>query len=432
MEYPKRILIRACCPATQNFETIDVIKNNYVWNNTGNMIFAYAMVKLLSVKGVQVTEYRNINPKDAKYINENYDCFVIPLANAFRISFMKPLEKLTKLIKKLKIPCIVVGVGLQTSNNPDAKKEYKFDKVVKKFVKEVLKKSEQIGVRGEFTKKYLLNLGFDEKRINVIGCPSMYMNGKTWKINKKEGLDENSIICMNGNPWIPEKVLDLFENIRKEYKNNYFIFQEIEAMSLMYAGIPLQKPRDKYISLPSDKNYIEGKCRMFTNPNSWFDFLRKADFSVGCRIHGNIVSLISGTPCFIFTADSRTQELAEFHGIPHKIAKECDPNLDLKELYKSLDFSKFYEVQPKNFDNFIKFLETNNLDHIYNYDGKSELDDKIKNIKFNEPVKPLFEVSKEEAADRLIKYSTIKDSIYDRKFLKFYLKISNFISKLKK
>ena len=147
-----RILMRACCPQTESFTVIEAIKKNYIWNNIGNMLFPYSLFRLLYTPEVEITPYRDISDKDADYINKNYDCFVIPLANAFRTTFMPNLIVLTKLVKQLKIPCIVIGVGLQDKANPTLDTKYPFDDIVKEFCIEVLKHSKSIGVRGNITK----------------------------------------------------------------------------------------------------------------------------------------------------------------------------------------------------------------------------------------------------------------------------------------
>lgn len=56
--------------------------------------------------------------------------FIIPLANAFREDFVEELRNLTKLIRKLKIPCVVIGVGVQADYEPDFNKTNIFDKDV--------------------------------------------------------------------------------------------------------------------------------------------------------------------------------------------------------------------------------------------------------------------------------------------------------------
>lgn len=405
----KKILVRSCCDLSKNFETIDVIKNNYIWNNSGNMLFFYSTFKMLSVPGVELVPYSKISKKDAKFINKNYDVFVIPLANAFRISFKKELTILTKLIKKIKIPCIVLGVGLQTRPNPDPHAKYSFDRVVKSFCKEVLKKSHSIGVRGNFTKNYLINLGFEDDKIQVIGCPSMYINGRNLKISKKPVLNKDSIICMNGSISINPVASSIMEKISKNYPNSYYISQTIQDFELIYAGIPLPKaPANYLVKSPTDYLYLENRVRCFKNIKSWFEFLNKADFSIGGRIHGNIAAILSGTPTFIIASDSRVQELADLHGIPYALASDLKDDINIQQLYKELDYSKLESLQHKNFDNFLKFLNDNNLEHIYNYDGISEFDKKLENVEFDGPIEPLFSIDKKEAAKRLYLYHTTK------------------------
>ena len=50
-----------------------------------------------------------IDPGDAERINERYDAYVIPLANAFRPSYEPTLVRLTQLIRRLRIPVVILG-----------------------------------------------------------------------------------------------------------------------------------------------------------------------------------------------------------------------------------------------------------------------------------------------------------------------------------
>lgn len=425
MEKKIKILMRSCCPQTENFSVMESIKNNYIWNNIGNMIFPYSLFRILSTENTEITAYRDIKVEDAKYINENYDCFIIPLANAFRTTFMTNLIVLTQLVRQLKIPCIVIGVGLQDKTNPTFDTKYPFDDLVKEFCSEILKRSSSIGVRGNITKKYLLNLGFSEDKIDVIGCPSMYMYGKKIEINKKEKLDNKSKIAFNGHAGIPTKIFDFFKTIDNEFQEYYFIPQELHELKLLYAGVGFNAPEKYMCSNPQDSNYINDHCRMFVNVPSWINFLKTTDFSVGCRIHGNIVATLAGTPSFILAPDSRVQELAEFHGLPYMLAQDFNPNLTIQDLYKMANYETFEKKQSENFDLFINFLEKNNLDYIFKYGNKSKFDDVIKKIEFTDPVKPLFSVSIEEAAKRLKLYNEWNNSKNEKNISSLKNKLEN-------
>lgn len=108
-------------------------------------------------------------------MNRAADMLVLPLANQFRLEFGDRLNLWADTIRKLKIPVVVVGVGCQTDLN------FRFDhlkpinKPVQRFVSAVLDHSATIGVRGECTAEYLRHLGFSA--VDIIGCPSMYVNG---------------------------------------------------------------------------------------------------------------------------------------------------------------------------------------------------------------------------------------------------------------
>lgn len=81
----------------------------------------------------------------------------MPLADAFREDFRPVLRNYTQLIRKLKIPVVVTGVGLRANYEPQLDEGFTFDEDVTNFVKAVLEKSAQIGVRGQITADYLKN-----------------------------------------------------------------------------------------------------------------------------------------------------------------------------------------------------------------------------------------------------------------------------------
>ena len=96
----------------------------------------------------------------AARVNEEFDAFVVPLANAFRADFKPHLDRLTALIERLRIPGVVVGVGAQLSI--DGGLTTGIEDSVEAFMRAVLERSASIGVRGDVTEKYLDHLGFEE------------------------------------------------------------------------------------------------------------------------------------------------------------------------------------------------------------------------------------------------------------------------------
>ena len=128
----KRILMRSSMHPLKAISAGEAITQDVMNGNTGNMIFAHSIARALmqedTVLDVTKTK-RNFSRAEVEKINAEYDCFVIPLANAFRPNFQDDLDFMTRLIKKLKIPCIVIGVGVQAKMSlmmlpPDLSKRY--------------------------------------------------------------------------------------------------------------------------------------------------------------------------------------------------------------------------------------------------------------------------------------------------------------------
>ena len=215
----KKVLMRA---GKNPFTTIgyeDVLQNNILGTNSGNLIFAHAAHKTLLTDDVQITHSGyTAKPLNADEINEKYDYFVLPFANAFRKSFESHLKSYTKLIKKLKIPVVVVGVGAQTDLNYNMESMRSIDESVTDFVSAVLDRSASIGVRGELTASYLNKLGF--KDVDIIGCPSLFLHGPDFRIEKKKKfLNEESNIAINISPYV-KSMGTIAMNHYKKYKKS--------------------------------------------------------------------------------------------------------------------------------------------------------------------------------------------------------------------
>ncbi|MEX6292925.1 polysaccharide pyruvyl transferase family protein [Staphylococcus saprophyticus] len=178
-----------------------MIFKNLIGGNIGNLIYAYSIYRNLMTEDVEIVpdKYR-IDEKDADMINKYYDAYIIPLADAFRDTFVENLKKYTRLFEKLTIPVIVIGVGVKAPINKRIKDGFSFDKEVTEFVKAVLKRSNMIGVRGQITADYLSYLGFTEGVDHtVIGCPSMYAFGRELHIKDLKLTNSSTIASIHRN-----------------------------------------------------------------------------------------------------------------------------------------------------------------------------------------------------------------------------------------
>ncbi|MBS4200648.1 polysaccharide pyruvyl transferase family protein [Bacillus sp. FJAT-49732] len=405
----RNILIRAGISPLDTFDASKMIIDNSIGGNVGNLVYQYSIFRTLTTEDTVITpDYYDDDPKRADEINEKYDCYVIPLADAFREQFVPSLRKYTQLIKKLKIPVYVIGVGLRAPFEPKLNEGFPFDEDVKAFVKAVLEKSEIIGLRGEITSKYLSKLGFREGIDHtVIGCPSMYAFGSELHI-RKTNITKESIVSVNSSMLSPKNVLDFIDRSMKEYPNHYFIPQWMKEMKLVYSGFPsIAESSENYPIKMSDPVYMNNRVRYFLNVPTWLDFLRQADLSFGARLHGNITATIAGTPSILIPKDARMRELAEYHNLTHVMAHEITDKTNLSDLIEKVDFQSPAKKQGENFDKFISFLNNNKIDHIYKDSltpTRVPLEEQLGKVQLLPPITPISGCTMEEMVERWEKY----------------------------
>lgn len=415
----KRILMRAAVSPLDSIDPKRMIRENTIGGNSGNMIFPFSLFRtLMTDEETRIDTMRTdhlFSDREAGEINEKYDCFIIPLANAFRQEFIKELKYLAALVDKLTIPCVVIGVGVQAAIDADMREDFPFDQAARRFVKSILKKSAKIGVRGEMTAAYLKKLGFlEEKEFTVTGCPSMYLYGGDLPVPRKGELTRDSLVCTNRKPPLPEVFHRFMNESMKKLPNHYFLPQNLADVALLYAGVPLTLSKHKsfpegYPTLPSDELFLQDRVRAFTNVPVWMDFLRKAQFSFGSRIHGNITAVLSGTPCFIFACDSRVRELAEYHEIPHMWIRNMTEHMDIFEIYARADFGSVNKGHAKRFNHYVQFLNENGLEHVYDgrrREGKLPFDKALEKMELCPPIHSLFTRPYDQQAEILSWYDT--------------------------
>lgn len=415
----KRLLMRAAMSPLSTVDVRTMICKNTIAGNSGNMLFPYSLYRTLMVE--EETQIDTIctnnffSTRELGEINEKYDAFIIPLANAFRTDFVRELKILSKMVDGLSIPCVVAGVGVQASVDGDFSSGFEFDEASKRFVRSILRKSAIVGVRGDMTAEYLKRLGFAEERdFTVIGCPSLYMFGPELPKPKAGELTTESMVCMNRKPPLSKRFHNFMNASMKKLPNHYFLPQNLADISLLYAGVPLSLSKHKsipkgYPQLPSDPQFMEDRVRAFTNVPEWMKFLGQAQFSFGSRIHGNIAAVVSGTPSYIFACDSRVRELAEYHNIPHMLMKDMEKGMDIFDIYEKADFNSVLRGHGQRFAHYADFLVKNGLEHVF--DGRTvtdvlPFDAKVQQMDLHPPIHSLFTRPYEEQADILSWYDT--------------------------
>ncbi|MBM5608771.1 polysaccharide pyruvyl transferase family protein [Listeria ivanovii] len=433
----KRILIRSGMRPTNVYTAEDIYLKDRTGFNNGNLAYQYSIYRTLWTDDAEIhADGLSSNPNLAEKINQNYDLYVIPLADAFRDDFRPALRNYTELIRRLKIPVIITGVGLRANYEPELDEGFAFDEDVTNFVKAVLEKSSQIGVRGQITADYLKKLGFNEAvDYRVIGCPSLYTFGRELKIRDVH-LTEQSTIAINASPTSSEVALQFLNNMIETYKNYQFIPQHLDEFHLMLAGGPdISSETIGYPTSIKHKYYQEGRVKYFTSMPSWYDFMKNIDFSIGSRLHGNVIPTVVGTPNISFVQDARMRELASHHALTHITIKELEKTTNVAELLSKVDLKSAEKVQARNFDNYIDFLDTNGLDHIYKENRKrtsAPIDELVQSIDFPPSAKPITLLDSSAMLERIHVSANLLEERQDFKLRYHVNRVSDQLNQLKK
>ena len=361
-----RILLRSPRSPFEAPSPATVLERNLIGDNVGNLVFLDATYRVLARPDVDIAiDGFRVNPRDADRINERYDVYVVPFANAFRGRFERTLERWADLVERLRIPVVVLGVGAQSNVRFDREALVPIERVTKRFVSAVLDRSPSMGVRGEFTADWLRGLGFRD--VEVIGCPSMFWAGERFHVEKRlPALDADSRIAITISPYRREMGPILMHH-HARYPNLTYLAQDAPTLELLLMGRPTGGS-EASTGIPIDLTHPmirEGKIRMYVHPWPWISYLRETDFSFGTRIHGSITALLAGTPAVVLAHDSRTLELARYFEIPHRLLTEVGPDVDAAELYANADYSNLLAGHPARWRVFADYLTRQGINHAF-------------------------------------------------------------------
>ncbi|RLP70470.1 polysaccharide pyruvyl transferase family protein [Mycetocola reblochoni] len=409
-----RILIRAPKDPTQtlSLEASFAHGPNGVFGaNSGNLLFAESVFRTLSVPNIDLvpdsftTERTGSDRAHASRIKDEFNGFVVPLANAFREQFRPALRRLTTVVTELDIPVTVTGVGAQLPSSGDLSGvSDALNEDVRAFVSAVLDRSASVGVRGEITKDYLASLGFGDDHIDVIGCPSMFdFRGNAPTIEKKlNSLNPTSKLAVNITPTVPGSA-EMLRRHHKRFTDIVFVPQEHRELGLLLWGEPIAGWNKDLPGTLDHPYHHDGQVRFFVDARTWHEFMATRDFAFGTRIHGNIAALAAGTPSVVLTFDSRTAELASYHGMPAEpVGRNGIGECTAESLFNRADFSELNTRRQPTFERWIDFLERNGLRHVHQPGNQNEaFDEKLRTAQLAPAATPVRSSNGAELASRL-------------------------------
>ncbi|MFM5047983.1 polysaccharide pyruvyl transferase family protein [Aeromonas veronii] len=314
--------------------------------NLGNLAFKYGAVKLLSDANTIV--YITYD-SDIEFVKKNVDLIVLPEANLVNpnVDYSRPAE----FIKNVDKPCLLLGVGAQAI---DLSSKVKCSPGTISFLMEVSKRTNNIIVRGSFTKNILSELGISN--VEDLGCPSYMINSSNnlWK-NIKE---KSQAVSVFNNFAVTEGIYP--QSARNDnidgFERNIFQFVlsgcadyigQVQT-SVIANGLNDQASinRDdmyylrKYLCGYYDESTFHSiasrRFKAFVRTDEWLNYYKSKQAVIGTRIHGNFLAIQSITPALPITHDSRTTELCQAMRIPYlpvEDAVNIKSNIDLIDAF---------------------------------------------------------------------------------------------------
>lgn len=361
-----KILIPHCELDIFNMDTIHDLDNTvngpqgFGLYNVGNKLWFQGLISEID-DGENIITFRETN-MSIDFINQNFDLIIYPMANIFGVEYAGALDAISEMFEKINIPTYIISCGVQTKTYDDLSDLINIIKLPsKRFITAIKNTGGNFALRGHFTNEFFRKLGFNDAV--VTGCPSLYQLGRNLTIDNNKVSEKNFKPILNGNYISCKKYLERYHDsifIDQDCYINLFI--ELEKITCKDKLSINDFKTILYNYGTQELNYVLSKrIHVFSNMPVWRNEIieNKFNFSYGGRIHGSIMSILSGVPALLVPIDSRIREMGEFFDIP--IDYSFSNNSNLYEKYLKVDYKKFNETYNEKFDNYQKFLIDNGI-----------------------------------------------------------------------
>ena len=298
-----------------------------VGNNTGNLAFQYACHQIVADHRLVVG---HDIPWDPVQVRRDCRAVLIPSANFIREGF--DFTGMVEFLEKTELPLIFVGLGAQAPNY--TQRNFDLHASVYRLIALIKERSPKVSVRGDFTREVLDSFGVAHSV--VTGCPSNFINpddNLPDVIARKLQRQPRSFITHGDEPWPKERLKQLVERRLAGWTQQGAAMQSQQSVPVFMAFIrrnnpyAVEQPGDhlqeslRKALLPEATpeqfmDYLAAKLRVYFSVPQWMEDSSKYDFSVGLRLHGNMIAWQAGTPALWIHHDSRTRELAEVMAVP--------------------------------------------------------------------------------------------------------------------
>lgn len=367
-------------PRSNSTDFSTLSRNFYLTSNKGNMLIGEGSCRIFDydrnyscMLSVHVLYDAYKGSKEAMdMLNNNFDALVLPMANEIRPNLNH--SSLVKVIEQLKIPLVVLGMGMQN----ELEDLSGLEPATVELLKLIDERALVFGVRGTYTEAWLRKMGF--KNPTALGCPSMMLypeNILAIKAPTKKPEDYRFVTAgylqkksVRGRQlakfFTGQKCSYVFQDeifqFKDELQGRHFFDdarnQMIQSVfePLMSEAIGTPAPFDKYF--------------YFDSVDAWRQCYGWHDVFIGDRFHGGVAALQVGLPTAILFKDLRVKELAEFFGVPHtSVDKACTMGIEafMAEFMSEQRINAFLDTYRMRLKNFHRHLTEAGLMMTENY-----------------------------------------------------------------
>jgi len=338
--------------------------------NLGNFMFCSAARRF-----IRTTTKTNRQSVDLEVVKNECDGIIVLAAN-----WLQPRNDFTGLaarIEKANVPTVILGLGAQSHDGkiPD------LHPGMLRFLKAVSERCYSLSVRGTFSAEVLNHHGITN--VTVTGCPSLLWHmTHSAAVTRQTAPGRIGRVSVSGtlpdqvNPNGDDSRMRLTRFILQQALEDGYDYVAQTELPLMQAHRGERTAADtarqdflRHVFSPvgeaQTSAYLADHIRAFTNIPEWLAYCANQDFVIGTRLHGVIAGLLAGTPSMLITHDSRTEEMAQFAGIPAIRSTDlmAAGRMDMAALLARADFDAFNTRQVAYFSDFIHFLDANAVPH---------------------------------------------------------------------
>lgn len=322
-----------------------------VGDNTGNLVFQYACFSLIEEKklivGLDI-------PWDVAHLRRTCRALVIPSANFIRERF--DMTGFVQFLEKTELPLVFLGLGAQASDY--CQRGFALHPSIHRLIALMKERSSMVSVRGLYTQEVLD--GFGVSQTVITGCPSNFINpdeNLPDVIMRKLQGKLSSFITHGDEPWPKDPIKQLVERRLAAWTQQGAGMQSQQSVPVFMTFIRRNNPYSQEqpgehlqeslrkalmpdVTPQQFIDYLATKLRVYFSVPQWMEDSSKYDFSVGLRLHGNMVAWQAGTPALWIHHDSRTRELAEVMALPSlDVATFLDKCNTVTEAWKRTEFN---------------------------------------------------------------------------------------------